>query len=450
MSIFDLFSMAFMNLWRRKVRAALTVLGMVVGTASIVVMISLGIGVNAGYLESLEKTGSLTTIRVQPESYDAVPMEGGRAMKAGGGASSTKKLDDKSVASFKALEGVRAVTPIIQGGSSLLKAGKYFAGIQLMGIDTAVVENFGIKVAEGTMFKRNDTKPEIIFGSEVVRNFSDPVSYRPAVNKDGNPLIDPLRASMKLTFDWNNVMPQQPGLVPVDPNVPATPKGKIYAVKIVGLIGATGGGELDYQAFIDINTMKKLAKENKDFFYMPQTGGYNEIWVKCDTINDVERVQKQIKKEGYGAWSLADALNMAKESSKQLQALLGAIGGVSLFVAAIGIMNTMLMSIYERTKEIGIIKVLGCSMGNILALFLVEAAYIGLIGGAAGVGMSYGISLVINKLLAGAMGGGMKSVIPLYLSIGALIFSAFVAIASGFYPAVKATRLSALGAIRSE
>lgn len=448
MSIFDLFSMAFMNLWRRKLRAALTVLGMIVGTASIVVMISLGIGVNAGYLESLEKTGSLMTIKVQPESYDAVPME--KTSARGGGASSTKKLDDKSVAFFTKLEGVHAVTPIIYGGSSMLKAGKYFAGLQLIGIDSAVAEQFGIEVAEGTMFKRNDSKPEIIFGSEIVRSFSDPISYKPAVNKDGNPLIDPLHASMKLTFDWNNIAPQQPALVIVDPTVPSTPKGKMYAVKIVGLIGATNGGELDYQAFMDINTMKKLAKENKDFFYMPTTGGYNEIWVKCDTINDVERVQKQIKAEGYGAWSLADALNMAKESSKQLQALLGAIGGVSLFVAALGIMNTMLMSIYERTKEIGIIKVLGCRMGNILSLFLVEAAYIGLIGGAAGVALSYGISLVVNKLLAGAMGGGMQSVIPLYLSLGALIFSAFVAIASGLYPAVKAMRLSALGAIRSE
>ena len=84
---------------------------------------------------------------------------------------------------------------------------------------------------------------------------------------------------------------------------------------------------------------------------------------------------------------------------QQIQYLLGAIGGVSLLVAAIGIMNTMMMSIYERTKEIGIIKVLGCRMDNIAELFLTEAAYIGFFGGAAGLGISYGLSAVINHFV---------------------------------------------------
>ena len=120
---------------------------------------------------------------------------------------------------------------------------------------------------------------------------------------------------------------------------------------------------------------------------------------------------------------------------------------MSLLVAAIGIMNTMMMSIYERTKEIGIIKVLGCRMSNIAGLFLTEAAYIGFFGGALGLGLSYGLSLVLNNFLESS---GFKSIIPLYLAVGALAFSVVVALISGLYPAMRAMKLSPLAAIRNE
>ena len=116
-------------------------------------------------------------------------------------------------------------------------------------------------------------------------------------------------------------------------------------------------------------------------------------------------------------------------------------------VAAIGIMNTMMMSIFERTKEIGIIKVLGCRIKNIAALFLTESAYIGLLGGAMGLGISYGISGLLNRFLADA---GMRSIIPAYLALGAVGFSVLVALLAGLYPAVRAMRLSPLAAIRNE
>ena len=85
---------------------------------------------------------------------------------------------------------------------------------------------------------------------------------------------------------------------------------------------------------------------------------------------------------GFGTSSLQDAVEQAEKQMQQIQYLLGLSAGVSLLVAAIGIMNTMMMSIYERTREIGIIKVLGCRMSNIAGLFLCEAAYIGFFGGA--------------------------------------------------------------------
>ena len=161
----------------------------------------------------------------------------------------------------------------------------------------------------------------------------------------------------------------------------------------------------------------------------------------------VSSVKAAIDEMGYGTNSLQDWIEQSEEQIQKTQYLLGAIGGVSLLVAAIGIMNTMMMSIYERTKEIGIIKVLGCRMGNIAGLFLTESAYIGLFGGAIGIGLSYGISTALNKLLVNS---GLYSLIPVYLAVGAVAFSMVVALVSGFYPAIRAMRLSPLAAIRNE
>ena len=142
--------------------------------------------------------------------------------------------------------------------------------------------------------------------------------------------------------------------------------------------------------------------------------------------------------------------------------ILGGLGAISLLVAALGITNTMVMSIYERTREIGVMKVLGCLISNIRAVFLMEAGTIGFMGGVVGVGISYGISFIINTVAAagggandnmfgiGGMSIGGSSIIPWWLVVGALIFSTLVGLVSGFSPANRAVKISALTAIRQE
>jgi ABC-type antimicrobial peptide transport system permease subunit len=126
---------------------------------------------------------------------------------------------------------------------------------------------------------------------------------------------------------------------------------------------------------------------------------------------------------------------------------------VAFLVAAIGIANTMMMSTYERTKEIGVMKVLGCDMGDIQKLFLAEAGFIGFLGGVTGVGLTYVISLVINRVFQSMSGeylSGKISVIPWWLALVAIGFSTLMGMVAGYFPARRAMKLSPLAAIRTE
>ncbi|HOR14110.1 MAG TPA: ABC transporter permease, partial [Clostridia bacterium] len=359
-----------MNLWRRKLRAFLTVLGMVIGTASIVVMVSLGIGINESFRENYERAGSLTTINVN--SYRMIETKEKDSGKVIGGRAEEDVLNDKSVQAFKRLSGVVAVMPMYETWGSV-KSGQYITDLSILGVDLEAAEAFGFNLAEGRMARPNTgTNYEVVFGSWTLKGFYNPKTGKQALDAEGNSRITLEHSRFQLTFDWSNIYGDQGGMIP--PEGETIAKGKYYKLNAVGVLSEEGNNN-SYYSLMDVNAIKRLAKENKQFIGI-DTSKYSQIWVKCADIDDVLAVQEQIIEMGYGAYSLQDALKAAQESSKQLQMLLGAIGGVALLVAAIGIMNTMMMSIYERTREIGIIKVLGCRMSNIAGLFLTEAAYI--------------------------------------------------------------------------
>ena len=118
-----------------------------------------------------------------------------------------------------------------------------------------------------------------------------------------------------------------------------------------------------------------------------------------DDMANVTEVQKVISDMGYQANSQMEWIEQSQQTYDIIQMVLGGIGAISLFVAAIGIANTMMMSIYERTKEIGVIKVLGCDMGNIRNMFLIESGFIGFMGGVIGLSISFAVSYAMNNFL---------------------------------------------------
>jgi ABC-type antimicrobial peptide transport system permease subunit len=418
MSISDMLSMAFLNLWRRKMRAFLTVLGMVIGVASIVVMVSLGIGIRQATIDSFAGTGSLTTIRVSSYSW----VDNG----SGGGSSRQTELNKKAVSAIKQIGGVQSVMPMVTT-YGMLKSGRYVTDVSILGIDSENAEAFGIELSEGALpGKGGSTTYEMVLGAWVLNNFYDSTTYRQALDKDGNPRVTS-SSRMQLTFDYRNIYQSQTNPLDYD-DTEQEPLGSFYKVKVTGAMSQENN-DFSYYCLMDMDQLVKLAKANED------------------SIEDVKTVKTEIEDMGYGTYSLQDAVEMAEESTKNVQYLLGAIGGVALLVAAIGIMNTMMMSIFERTKEIGIIKVLGCRIDNIAGLFLTESAYIGLFGGALGLGLSYGVGAILNQFLANS---GLRSIIPAYLAFGAVGFSIIVAFIAGMYPAVRAMKLSPLAAIRNE
>ena len=450
MTFRDTLSMAFMSLWQRKLRAVLTVLGMVVGTASIIVMVSLGIGINVSYQESLEQAGSLTLITVSAQNWDKYwqnmeSSSGGGAVIVGpNDGPETVDINDKTIELFKTLEGVKAVTPVLTTYNGYFKSGKYVCTNQLIGIDGSVADVFGLKLQEGEMFGESaPNMPEVVMGSMFVNNFYNTSNYSQAIDRNGEPIVKPMSSRIQLTFDSANIY--------TDGGDGTRRPGKMYNVKVTGVLAESTDWSKNNSAYMNVKSLKNLMKANKSYVGSSSSNSkttYDTAWIMAESVDDVFKIQEEVEAMGYGTSSLGDALKQAQDSSASLRGLLGAIGAVALLVAAIGIMNTMMMAIYERTKEIGIIKVLGCRMKDILGMFLLESAFIGFFGGVIGAGLSYGLGSVLNNYMLGEM--GMRSVIPLWLSVGAIGFSVVVSTLSGLYPSIKAMRLSPLQAIRTE
>jgi ABC-type antimicrobial peptide transport system permease subunit len=266
------------------------------------------------------------------------------------------------------------------------------------------------------------------------------------------PKIDLMKDRMSLTLNPNYGW-DSPGQ--------DKPNYKEYKIKTAGVL-TEGNWETDYAIFMPIKEVQKLIKEKeKAENQKPQKNKnesqYQQINVKVNDMKNVQDVQETIKNMGHEAYSLNDQLESMKQTAGIIQAVLGGIGAISLLVAAIGITNTMVMSIYERTKEIGVMKVIGASLRDIKRLFLFESALIGLLGGILGVSFSYVLSFIINQFGSSFLGnffgsGGESdiSIIPIWLVFAAMAFSALIGVMSGYYPARRAMNLSALEAIRTE
>lgn len=439
----DLIQMGLKNLWRRKLRTFLTVLGVIIGTSSIVVMLSLGFGMSQAFENQIASMGSLNTINVHKGYDEFGPGKTGNAKKA--------ILDDKAITDFKQIPYVSAVTPLVETYGMIIN-GRYTSQSPIRGIDPDAMEAFDFKIAEGRLLQNGDDLA-IVFGGSMKNSFYDEKAS--SRGRYVEPKVDLMKDRMVLTFNMDQGRRPMPGEGIKKTNY------KDYKIKTVGVL-EQGSYDTDWGIYMPLDVVQKMIKDkektegSKSEQGRRREKGYERAMVKVDEIKDVQEVQQKIKDMGFEAYSLNDWLDEMKKTAGILQAVLGGIGAVSLLVAAIGITNTMVMSIYERTKEIGVMKVIGASLKDIKRLFLFESAMIGLLGGIVGIVFSGLLSFIVNKLGANfgdyiGTGGETKiSIIPIWLIFVAMGFSALIGIISGYYPAKRAMNLSALEAIRTE
>ena len=459
----DLLIMSVNNLRRRKLRTALTVLGVIIGTASIVVMVSLGIGLNELTMEQIASWGSLTTIDVRSgDSYGqsyAVSIGGGSSGMSSGSKSEPNYITDEVIEKFSRLEHVTGTSPVLSI-NVLLRQGAYEAQYEtIQGVGPAYFEQ--IKLGEGEYPQKGDTG--LFFGNTVIQDFYNAKTGKGYWDTGELPDVDLMGRPFFVTFDMDGYYQSQ---YPSEDGAGTKPPKK-YMMNGIGVQegGLDDWNNYSYRIYMDVDGMKsqlkKAFKKGKTIPGQPTNKKgkpynyfiYNSAQVYVDDVDNVTKVQKELADMGFQVQSQIDWLERSKQQSDMVQAVLGGIGAVSLFVAAIGIANTMMMSIYERTKEIGVMKVLGCDMGNIRNMFLIESGFIGFMGGVLGIGLSYGVSLLINKFVGAQALTGMAgdlSRVPPWLSLAAVAFAIFVGMAAGFMPAMRAMKLSPLAAIRNE
>ena len=447
MRLIDLLRMSSSNLWKRKVRTILTVLGVVIGVAAIVVMVSLGLGLSKSLTEQYESYGSLTQVTVN-QSWGSGP-DG-----------EEKRLDDKLVERIKQMEHVESVETVLEI-SALAKYGKYEGYLQIRGVPKETMESMNIEIGEGKLPSPGEPL-SFFYGNQVLQNFYDTKGndgeyWETGILPDINLMKDPIF----IIFDTEAYYNSQG----ITDNENPVPKPKKYLIPASGVEAASQEGRYSQYGWYTLCDLDSLVQELRKVFKNKPIPGqpttktgkpykeifYTNLYVNVDDMDHVVEVQKQIADMGYDAYSNAEWLESEQKTMGYVQAILGGIGAVSLLVAAIGIANTMMMSIYERTKEIGVMKVLGCDMRNIQTMFLMEAGFIGLIGGTIGLLISFILSFVINKL-ASAANEYMKGIsyIPLGLVVLALGFAVLVGMLAGYFPSRRAMKLSPLAAIRNE
>lgn len=450
MKFIDIWKMSSDSLWKRKLRSILTILGVVIGTASIVVMMSLGLGLNLSTTKDIEENGGLTTITVY---------EGGGMDFSESSSSTDNRLDDSLVDTIKGLEHVKCVSPVLNV-SAIAKYGSYEGYLNLQGMEPAALEQMGIPLAQGTLPKENDGL-KFLYGNQCIADFYNSKTNEGYWDTGQVADIDLMNDSIFVIFDTDAYYSSMYN-DGSDIGETVTPPKK-YLVEACGIIEGSleDYNSYSWNVYCDITALKAQLKKvfkNKVIPGQPTTSSgkpykelyYSSIYVSVDNMDNVKEVQNAITELGYQAESNMEWVESSQKQYGYIQAVLGGIGAVSMLVAAISITNTMMMSIYERTKEIGVMKVLGCDIRNIQAMFLMEAGMIGFIGGVVGLILSYVISVVIN-IVVKSVGTDMQlSYIPIWLAFLSIIFAVLVGVAAGYFPSRRAMKLSPLAAIRNE
>ncbi len=438
----ELLALVFSNLKRMKGRVIMTALGVLIGTASVIVLVSLGAGLQRRATESFTGGASLTEMQVNAPGGEYY-ME---AAKLGGSTAAATpqvlKLDDAALEQFRAIPGVESAAPIeslMMGGE--LEYGKLRGYAQLSGVEQDYLN--GLKVLSGTL---DIFRGQAVIGARIAENFYDPndtygMTRPPSEREIPNLLGQTIKMKVQ-RYSEDGTMSE-----------------KTIRFQVVGILKASGWRN-DYNIYLPLRDVNDYNSWNQGKRRNPGKEGYQQVIVRATSVRETVAVEQAIRDMGYMVYSDREQVEQANSFFVAIQAIMGGIGAISMLVAAFGIANTMLMAILERTREIGLMKAIGASNQTVMAIFLAEAGGIGFLGGVGGVGLGMILNIIINLVgqsMAANQGNNPYATTPsdvtftpLWLPIFAIIFAMLIGVISGAYPASRAARLSPIAALKYE
>jgi len=469
----DLTELALRNLRESLLRNSLTTVGISVGVASLVAMLSLGIGLQQMASRRLVKSGLFDTI-VVTSRRDLRGM-GREEERTGPTPGESRVLDEPARLAIEQLPNVAEAYPDIRFVTELQFDDKPHLTM-ISALPASAKSNDAFEGMQGRFFS-SDTAPELIlqksFAEELLGKTPKLGSPEPSVAELAAPLLG---KEMTMRYAQRASSPAQPSPqpVPVPPNAANSSdfdlSGASYSVvsseqklKIVGvsdLDPESMRGPTRAKVFLPLKLAESLhVMQPTDLREISRAASdqpvYSSISVRVKNPSQVQPIEDAIKKMGFTTFSILDASRGLRQFFAVLYAFLGIFGSLALMVASIGIVNTLVMAILERRREIGIMKAIGASDGDVKTLFFAEAGAMGILGGIVGVVFGWVIGQLINfgtniYLRRQSLPPEHFWAVPWWLVAFAILFSAGVSLISGLYPAGRAARLDPVQALRYE
>lgn len=469
----ELIRIALDNLWRKKLRTGLTTLGVVIGIGALVSMVSFGLGTQKNVTAAFYENDLFTSMVVSSQQIDInAAMNGDMEKAAGAFYKPPSPLNDSTLQRFQSFPGVEIAFPEIRFPVKLRwGAHETETNIRALPLEMGQYKPFN-DLLTGSYFQSEKERSVILSqgilsdlniklknGQMRRRTLED--SLRSMVLVEADSLIGDSLEIITSVVDLNQMNPL-PGLFMKGriemPFSEVTHSFRIQGIQRKGH-GFENPGTIS-GAVIPLQTAETLPRMGFNNIWDVLKGkhnreGYGSAIVRVKHIDHIPAVQDSIQLMGFSVFSIMDQLSEMKKGFLIFDMGLGAIGTIALIVAALGIINTMIMSILERTREIGIMKAIGGSEGEIRAIFLIEAGMIGMMGGCFGLILGWVVTKIANAVaniyfLAEVDFNINFFHIPTGLIMGALAFSIGVSLLAGIYPAARAAAVNPVEALRHD
>lgn len=486
MSFIDILQLALRNLRQAKLRAILTTMGVIVGVGVIVTMVSFGLGLQGNLLTRFRVLDLFSEIRVIGRSLSSMASAGAdrsgrreegerREARANSGNEPSRILDDAAISEISKIDGVAYVEPSINFNVYVRSNGKVLS----QQVSGATVPNASTRFQSfiaGNMISSPEAD-EVVVTERFARDFG----YENLADAAGKTVEFLAPPSQEKDDKEQEEQPNFFGIPLGEPEPDAGAPGIVaHTFRIAGVLNTElkeGPGQGGLRGllpragiYVPLQTARAWTLEHRTpmaevaLELARQSGalgeaeseGYDSAVVRVTDPVALTEVRKRLTDQGFSTFSIVDELEQLRTVFLILDSVLGLLGGISLLVASFGIANTMIMSILERTREIGIMKAIGAEDREIKLIFFVEAAVIGVTGGVIGTLVAWGVDGLANRLAyrfilkpQGASYVDFFS-LPPWLSLGAILFALAVAILAALYPAARAARIDPVKALRHD